>query len=109
MPVAPVADQIDDHIFAEFRAVIAGKFNNVNHAFRVFSVHVKDRYHEHLGNVGGVSRGTGIIRQRGIANLVVDNNMNSAPGAVSFQLGHIQSLGHNTLTGKSGVTVDEKR
>ena len=89
MSIAPVADQIDDHILAEFHAVIAGKFGDVNHAFRVLSVHVEDRYHEHFGNVSGVSRGAGILRQCGIANLVVDNNMNSAPGAVSFQLGHV--------------------
>ena len=106
MTVATVADQVNDVIFAGLPAVISGQLHDVHDSLRVFAVHMKDRHHQHLGNIGRISGGARIFRKRCIADLIINHDMNGAAGFVAFQLRHIQSLSNDTLAGEGGIAVD---
>ena len=105
MPIAAVADQINHDIFSKLPAVVGRQLNNMHNSLRVFTMHVKNGYHQHLGNIGGVSRGARMFRKGGVTDLIVDNDMNRTAGLVSIQLRHIQCFSHDTLAGKSGVAM----
>ena len=109
MAVAPETDQIDDHVLAELPAVVDGQAHDVHHGLGVFAVHVEDRHHEHLGDVGGVARGAGVFRQRRVADLVVDDDVDGAAGRVAVELGHVKGFGHHPLAGEGRVAVDQQR
>jgi hypothetical protein len=50
--------------------------------FGVVAVHVENRRLNHLGDVGWIGRETALPGQRGEADLVVDDDVNRAAGAV---------------------------
>ena len=49
------------------------------------------------------------MRGRGVAELVVDDEVNRAADLVAVDLGHVERLAHHTLTGEGGVTVEQQR
>ena len=50
-----------------------------------------------------------VLRGGGEADLVVDDDVDRAAGAVAAQLGQVQRLGDHALAGERGVAVDEQR
>ena len=107
--IAAITDHIDDNIFAELPAVIGSQLKHVHQGLRIFPMDVEDRRHEHFGDIGAIAGRPGIFGKSGIADLVVNHQMQGAAGAVTFQLRHVQGFGHNALSGKSGIPVDQKR
>ena len=107
--VAAEADHLDDHILAESLAVVESQFGQVDGRFRVLAVDVEDRHHQHLGDVGGIEGGAGVVRGGGEADLVVENDVEGAAGAVAFELGEVEGLGDHPLAGEGGVAVDQDR
>ena len=85
MAVAAVAEHVDDHRLAEALAELGGDLGDVNHGFRIVAVHVEDRRIDHLGDVGRVGRGAREAGRRGEADLIVDDEMDRAAGAVAAQ------------------------
>ncbi len=50
-----------------------------------------------------------MLRRGGETDLVVNHDVNGAAGAVAGQVGQVQGLGHHTLSGERGVTVQHQR
>ncbi len=90
-------------------AIIGCQFAYVNGSLWIFTVHMKYGYHEHLGDIGRISGRTGIFRQGCITDLVIDDDMDGAPGFIPLKLRHVQCLGNHSLPGKSGITVNKYR
>lgn len=67
---------------------------------------MEDRRLDHAGHVGGVHGGAGRLRRGGEADLVVDDDVQGAAGAVAPQLGHVERLRHDTLAGEGRVAVE---
>ena len=86
MTIAAIGDNIHYHVFGKRLPVIGGKFGNVNNSFGVFPVDMKDGYHEHLGQICGITGGAGIFRQCGVANLIINHNVNRAAAVIAFKL-----------------------
>ncbi len=72
-------------------------------------LHVEDRRLDHLGDVGRIGRGARIARIGGEADLVVDDEMDRAAGAVALQARQAETFGDHALAGESRVAVDQQR
>ena len=107
--VAAVAIKVDDHIAPEFLAEIERHLGDGDHGERVFAVHVENRRLDRLGHVRRIQRGTRVGRQGGETDLVVDHDVQRASGLVAGQLRHLEDFGHDPLSRKSRVAVDEQR
>ena len=70
---------------------------------------MENRRLHHAGDVGGVGGGARIFRQRGEADLVVDDEVQRAAGAIAIELRKVQRFGNDALAGESGVAVDQQR
>ncbi len=86
MAVTAITNDIDHGILGELHAIVAGQAGDVHRGLWIFSMHVKDGHHEHLGHIRGVPRGTSVIRERRESDLVVDDQVDGASRAVAFQL-----------------------
>ena len=66
VPVAPVADEVDDDVGAERLAELEGEPHRARARLGVVAVHVEDRRLDHLGDVGRVERRARVLR--GVVN-----------------------------------------
>jgi hypothetical protein len=82
---AAIAEHVDDDVFAELLAEFGGDLGGVDHRFRIVAVHVEDRRLDHLGHVGRIGRRAREARRRGEADLVVDDEVDRAAGAVALE------------------------
>ena len=109
VPVAPIADHVDDHVLFKGCAVVRGQPGHVDQGFGAFPVNVEDRGHDHFGHIGGVAGGAGVFGKSGVPDLVVDDQMDGPPGAIAGKLAHVEHFGHHPLAGKGRISVDQQR
>ena len=62
-----------------------------------------------LAHVAGIRREAVVLRRRGEADLVVDDDVDRAAGAIAVELGEPERLGDDALAGERGVAVHEHR
>ena len=106
---AAVADEVDHDVLVERLAELEGQPRDADHGLRVVAVHVEDRRLDHAGHVGGVHRRARGLRGGGEADLVVDDDVDGAAGAVAAQLRHVERLGDHALAGEGRVAVQGDR
>ncbi len=105
--LAAVADDIDDDVPAEGLAVFDGELDQEDGGDGIVSIDVEDGEAEGLGHRGAVDGGAGVLRQGGEADLVIDDDVDGAAGAVTLQLRQIEGLEDDALAGEGGIAVDE--
>ena len=106
---AAVAEHVDDHRLVELLPVFGGDLGGVHHRLGVVAVGVEDRRLDQLGDVGRIGRGARVARVGGEADLVVDDEMDRAAGAVALQPRQAEALGDHALAGEGRVAVDQQR
>ena len=106
---APVAEHVDDDRPLEFLPVLGRDLGREHHRFRIVAVDVEDQRLDHLGDVGRIGRGARIARIGREADLVVDDEVDRAAGAVAFQIRQPETFRHHALAGEGGVAVHEQR
>ena len=104
-----VGDEIDDDVLVEGLAELEGQACHSDDRFGIVAVDVEDRGLHHACDVGGVDARAAVARGGGEADLVVDDDVDGAAGAVALQLGEVERLGHHPLAGKRGISVQEQR
>ena len=109
MAVAPIAEHVDDHRLAEALAELDGDLGDVDHRFRIVAIHMEDRRVDDLGDVGRIGRGAGEARRRGEADLVVDDEMERAAGAVAAQARKAETFRDHALAGEGGIAMQQQR
>src|SRR5438045_943178 len=62
MAVAAVADDVDNHVAAELRAVFRGHSPGAHDGIGIFAVHVENGHGLPLGDVGSEARGMLLVR-----------------------------------------------
>ena len=90
-------------------AELVGELGHPDAGLGVVAVDVEDRRLDHPGDVGGVGRGARGARRGREADLVVDDDVDRAAGAVAAQLGQVERLGDDALAGERRVAVHEQR
>ena len=106
---APVAPHVDDDRLLEFHPVFDRDLGGEGHRFRIVAVHVEDQRVDHLRDVGRIGRRARIARVRREADLVVDDEMDRAAGAVALQARQAEAFRHDALAGEGGVAVHQER
>ncbi len=103
------ADDIQHHVFIKFLPVVERDLQRAISRFRIVAIDVKDRQLRHARNVGGIDRRAAGFGRSGKSDLVVDDDVNRAAGAIAAQAGEIQRFHHDALTGKSRVAMQQHR
>ena len=106
---AAVAPHVDDDGLLEFLAEFRRDLGAEHHGFRIVAVAVEDRRLDRLGDVGRIGRGARIARIGGEADLVVDDEMDRAAGAMALEAGQAETFRDHALTGESRVAMDQQR
>ncbi len=106
---APVAEHVDDHRPLELLPVLGRNLGREHHRFRIVAVHVEDQRLDHLGDVGRIGRRARVARIGGEADLVVDDEMQGAAGAIALQVGETETFRHHALARKCGIAMHEQR
>ena len=97
VPVTPVADEIDQEILAEFRAVLDAKSRNSRAQVGVLGVDVHDRNLESLGQIARVACRASVARIGCEAHLIVRDDVQRAADAITAQSRKIERLGNHAL------------
>ena len=107
--VPAIAEHVDDHrllkLLPEFGRHLGGEHDR----FRIVAVDVENRRLDHLGDVGRIGRRARIARIGGEADLIVDDVVHRAAGAVTAQTGKPETLRHHALARERSVAVDQER
>ena len=103
-----VAEHVNDHIFLEFLPEFCSDFCRMHHRFWIIAVDVEYGRFDHQGNVCGIRRGPAEVRRGGKPDLIVDNHMHGAAGAVAKQTGQAEAFGHYALAGKGGIAMQQQ-
>ena len=106
---APVAEHVDDDGLVELLPVFGRDLGAEHHRLGIVAVDVEDRRLDELGDVGRIGRGARIARIGGEADLVVDDEMQRAAGAVAAQARKPEAFRDDALAGEGRVAVDEQR
>src|SRR5436190_7525550 len=107
VPVPAVADEVDEDVLLEALAKADGQAGRLHRGLGVVAVHVEDGRLDDLGDVARVGGEAVRLGRRREADLVVDDDVHRAAGAVAVELGEPESLGHHTLAGEGRVAVHE--
>ena len=109
VPVAAVADHVDHDVLAEGLPEVERQLADVNDGLGILAVDVEDRHLDHLGDVGAIPGRSALAGGRREADLVVDDDVDRAAGAISGQLREVQRLGDQPLPCERGIAVDQDR
>ena len=107
--VLAIAIHVDHDVAGPLGAEGEGELRDHTDGLGVVTVDVKNRGLDHLRDVGAVARGAGVAGLGGEADLVIDDKVEGAAGLVAGELGELECLGDDALTGERRVTVDEER
>ena len=107
--VAAVADQIDQEVAAEPRAILPGQARRLEAGDRIVGVDVDDRNLEAAREAARVAGAVGLGRRRGEPELVVGDDVNRAVGVVAGEARQVQRLGDDALAGERRVAVNQDR
>ncbi len=109
VPAPAVAQHVDDDVLLELLPEVHGQPGHPDARLGIVAVDVEDRRADHFRDVGAVLRGPGVARRGGEPDLVVDDDVDRAAGAVPAQQRQVQRLGHHALSGERGVAVQHQR
>ena len=105
--VLSVADQVDNDIRAELSAPIGSKLADKVDSLNIISVDVEHWGVNGLGDIGTVWGGASETWISGETNLVVDNHVDGSAGGVGWETRETEALVDDTLSGESGISVEE--
>ena len=77
---------------------LQGNLRHFHDGDGILAVHVENRRFDHLRDLGAILARPRIGGQRGEADLVVDDEVDRASGAVAGELRHVENLRDHALT-----------
>ncbi len=110
VPVATVADVVDDDVCTERRAEACRQARREDDGIGIVGVDVNDRRIDGSRDVcTGQCRARIAWMRNGRADLVVQDQMQRAANAVTARLRKVERLGHDALGGKRSIAVHQNR
>ena len=106
---AAVAPHVDHDVAIIFLAIFDRQLAAEGHRFGIVAVDVQDRRLDALGDIRRVRRRPAELGRGGEADLVVDDEMDRAAGAVAGQAGEAQTFPHHALSREGRVAVEQDR
>jgi hypothetical protein len=105
--VAAIADQVDQHVAVEPRAIAEREPRRGEARLGVVGVHVHDRNLEPAREPARVERAERVVRVGREADLVVGDDVDRAARGVAGEAVQVQRLGNDPLSGERGVAMNE--
>src|SRR5579883_108817 len=109
MAEATVAEHVDDDRLVEPLPKLDRDLGAVDDSLRIVAIDMEDRRLDQFRDVGRVRRRARIARIGREADLIVDDEMDRAAGAVAAQAGKAETFGDHALAGESRVAMDQER
>ena len=106
---AAVAEHVDHDRHLELLPELGRDLGGVHHRLGIVAVGVEDRRLDHLGDVGRIRRRAREARIGGEADLVVDDEMHRAAGAMAAQAGQAEAFRDHALAGERRVAGNQQR
>ncbi len=106
---ATVAIHVDHYIQVKAGAKCNGQADCAVDRLRILSVDMDDGNLQHSCNIRRIPGGSARRRRSGKADLIVQNYVHRAAGGIAGQRAQIKQLLHDSLAGKSGIAVNNKR
>jgi hypothetical protein len=107
VPVAPVADDINDDILLVLRTVISRELTNKRDGLCVVTVDVEDRCVDGFGNIGRIWRRSRETRVGREANLIIDDEVDCAASAIAREIVEAHSFIDDALSCESSIAVKQ--
>ena len=107
--MAAVANEVDDDVLIKLLSVFERQFGNTHAGFGVVGVDVEDRCLDELGDIGRVFARACSVRRGREAELVVDDDVDTAADFVTTDLAEVERFGNDALACKGGVAVNQQR
>ena len=83
VPVTAVTIHVDHDVPAKFLTKIERELANLHAGERIVAVHMKNRYFNHLSDIGGVHRRARIFGNGGETDLIIHDHVHRAAGPVT--------------------------
>ena len=106
--VAAITEHVDHDVLFKSLTIFHSQPGHANHGLGVIAVDVENRRLSCLGHVRWIRPGVGIFRVRRKANLIVDDDVDRATGAIAAQAGEVERFRHHSLTGKGRVPMNQQ-
>src|SRR5208283_5972898 len=103
--VAAIADEVDNHVGTEFRAVFGGEAADAHDGIGIFGVDMEDGDALAARNAGSVAGRVLLHGPSSEADQIVDDDVNAAADGIRGEVGEIQRFRPNALAGEGGVAV----
>ena len=107
VPIASVAHHVDDDVAAELAPVRHRQAHGGEAGRRIVRIDVHDGDVEALGEVARVVGRAALARRGREADLVVGDEVHRASRGVAGEAREIERLGHHSLRGEGGISMDE--
>ncbi len=108
MAVTAIAEDVDHHVLLEAMAELGRDARDMHDRLGIVAIDVENRRLNFFRDLGAIGAGARIGRAGGEADLVVDDDMDRAAGAIAFELGEIERFGHEALAGESRVAMHQQ-
>src|SRR5688500_2229559 len=107
--VPSIADQVDEEILPELRAVLDAELHHLDAGVRVFRVYVHYRNLEALREIARVMSRASIARIGRESDLIVGDDVQRAAHAIPAQRRHVERLGNDSFAGERRIAVNADR
>ena len=107
--LATVTIHVDDDVALELLAELESKYRCPVKFHRLLPVHMENRRFDHLRHIRRIGGRTRVGRNGGETDLVIDNQVDRATGAIPFELRKIEHFRDRSLTGECGIAVHQNR
>ena len=105
--VAAIADEIEDNILMKALAKFECELDDGSSGERIVPIDVENGEAERFSWSGAVASGAGVFWDCGEGDLVIDDDVDSAAGAVALEAGEVEGFGDDALSDESAVSVNE--
>ena len=105
---AAIAEHVDDHVLRELLTVLGRNLCGIDDGFRIIPVDVEDRRLDSECHIRRIRRGARIHRARGEADLVVDDEVDRAAGAVALEAREGEAFSYDALPREGRIAMQQQ-
>ena len=109
MAEAAIAPHVDHDVAVETLAELDCHLAGKGHRLRIVAIDVEDRRLHTLGHIAWIGRGARELRAGGKADLIVDDEVDTATGVVPTDAGETEAFPDDALSSKGGIAVEQHR
>ena len=100
-------DQVEHDVLVELLSIVERDLQDAIRRFGIVAIDVEDRQLSHACDVSRINRRASGFWSGRESDLVVDDDVDRAASAITFETGKVQRFHHDTLSGESRITMQQ--